>query len=114
MPSGHATAAFATAAAVTAEIAARWPKATIFVAPVLYTGAAMVGWARLSSNVHWISDVFMGAGIGTLIGVKVVRYTHKHPNNWIDRFLVGAAPHVVPASTGQGNQMRLGLVWTVT
>jgi hypothetical protein len=29
-----------------------------------------------------------GAAIGTLIGVKVVKYTHSHPGNPIDRRLI--------------------------
>jgi len=106
-PSGHSSAAFAAAASITAEVSARYPKLTWVVAPVLYTGAAMVGWARLSDNKHWLSDVFMGAGLGTFTGIKVVRYTHKHPNNWVDRTLVGRAPTIVPDPTSG----RLKLVW---
>ena len=47
-------------------------------------------------NQHWASDVVLGAGIGTLAGLKVVRYSHLHPDNYFDRLLlhtaVGPAP----------------------
>lgn len=108
-PSGHATAAFAAASAATAEISSRWPRATIVAAPVLYGTAVMVSWARLQSNAHWLSDVFMGAGLGTLVGIKVVRYNHKHPNNAVDRLLLGAMPRVTPYVAGNG----VLLSWTI-
>src|SRR5207237_462376 len=59
-PSGHASAAFAAAAGITTEMAGRWRHATLYLAPVLFAGAGMVGVARLSGNNHWLSDVFMG------------------------------------------------------
>ena len=108
-PSGHASGAFAAAAALTAEASSRWPRSTIFVAPILYGGAAMVGWARLQSNAHWLSDVFLGAGLGTIAGIKVVRYNHKHPGNRLDQFLLGATPAVTPYLNGQG----VLLTWTL-
>jgi len=108
-PSGHASGAFAAAAAGVTEISSRWPKATIFAAPVLYGGAVMVAWARLQSNKHWLSDVFMGAGMGTLIGIKVVRYNHKHPRNSVDRWLLMRLPLVAPNVDGQGG---VNMMWT--
>ncbi|HEY4304227.1 MAG TPA: phosphatase PAP2 family protein [Gemmatimonadaceae bacterium] len=88
-PSGHTTAAFAAAGAVTAETSAYWPGATYFlIGPVLYTGAALVGVSRMYNNRHWASDVIMGAAIGTFAGMKVVRYSHIHPNNKPDQWLL--------------------------
>jgi membrane-associated phospholipid phosphatase len=110
-PSGHASAAFATASAVTAEVSSRAPGATWVVAPLMYGSAAMVGWARLQSNKHWLSDVFMGAGMGTLIGIKVVRYNHKHPRSKVDRwFLGGAFPVVTPQL---GERAGVTLSWSL-
>ena len=88
-PSGHSTAAFAAAGAVTAETSAYWPGATYFlIGPVLYTGAAAVGLSRMYNNRHWASDVIMGAAIGTFAGMKVVRYSRIHPNNKPDQWLL--------------------------
>jgi membrane-associated phospholipid phosphatase len=100
-PSGHTTAAFAAASAVTAETSRWWPESTWYVAPLMYGGAAMVGVSRMFHNKHWASDVAMGAAIGTFSGLKVVRYHHSHPNNKIDRWLLSAS--VVP--DGNGNVM---------
>jgi membrane-associated phospholipid phosphatase len=40
------------------------------------------------NNMHWASDVMAGAAIGTLVGLKVVKYTHSHPGNRIDNNLI--------------------------
>jgi membrane-associated phospholipid phosphatase len=87
-PSGHATAAFAAAAAVTAEMS-RWsPDTRWIVGTAMYGGAGMVGLSRMYNNRHWASDVIIGAAIGTFAGNKVVRYHHSHPGNKLDEWLV--------------------------
>jgi membrane-associated phospholipid phosphatase len=102
-PSGHATAAFATATVITLETHRWWPKSTWYVAPVMFGGATLVGVARLYTNAHWASDVVMGAGIGTFTALKVVRYNHvTRPNNRVDRWLLGAVPTVSPNLNGGG------------
>ena len=88
-PSGHTTTAFAVASSVTSEIRRLHPSAVKFVAPVMYGGATMVGLSRMYHNKHWASDVVLGAGIGTFSGLKVVRYSHAHPNNKVDRIILG-------------------------
>ena len=88
-PSGHTTAAFAAAAAVSAETS-RWnPGLTYFlIGPVMYGGATLVGLSRMYNNRHWASDVIVGAAIGTFAGTKVVRFHRTHPGNAIDRALL--------------------------
>ena len=97
-PSGHSTAAFAAASVVTSESQRWWPHETWLVAPVMYGGASLVALSRMYNNKHWASDVVLGAGIGTFSGIKVVRYTHGHPHNFIDRALLGL--NVAPAPGG--------------
>ena len=99
-PSGHTTTAFAAAAAVTSEMRRMHPDAVIFVAPVLYGGATLVGLSRMYHNNHWASDVALGAGIGTFSGLKVVRYSHAHPDNKLDKLILGAT--VFPTGDGGG------------
>lgn len=91
-PSGHTVAAFAAAAAVSAETSRWWPQTTYYlIGPALYGGAVAVGASRMYNNRHWASDVIMGAAIGTFAGTKVVRYHRTHPTNKIDRWLLNAS-----------------------
>jgi membrane-associated phospholipid phosphatase len=87
-PSGHTTAAFAFASTLTRETQFWWPHATWYVGTVFYGGASLIGISRIYNNMHWASDVMSGAAIGTLVGLKVVKYTHSHPGNHIDRELI--------------------------
>jgi membrane-associated phospholipid phosphatase len=105
-PSGHATAAFAAASVVTSESQRWWPNGIWFVAPAMYGGATLVGMSRMYNNAHWASDVIVGAAIGTFSGIKVVRYSHGHTDNFIDRWLLGV--RAMPAPDG-----RLALGWSV-
>jgi membrane-associated phospholipid phosphatase len=93
-PSGHSLIGFAAAAAVTDETRRWWPKSAWFIGPALYGGAGLVALSRMYNNKHWASDVMIGGLIGTFAGLKVVKYHHTHPNNRVDRWLLGVM--VVP------------------
>jgi membrane-associated phospholipid phosphatase len=95
-PSGHTTTAFAAAAAVTSEVRRLHPQSVWYVAPVLYGGATLVGLSRMYHNKHWASDVVLGAAIGTFSGLKVVRYSHTHPDNKLDRFMLHTSMAMMP------------------
>jgi membrane-associated phospholipid phosphatase len=105
-PSGHSVAAFAAAAAVTAETSRNDPTSTWIVAPIMYGGAALVGVSRMYNNQHWASDVLAGAAIGTFAGLKVVRFHDSHSGNRVDRFFLAAT--LVPDDRG-GHALR----WSV-
>ena len=64
-PSGHTSVAFAAAAALDAESRAGW------VPWIAYPAAAAVGWARVSENHHWLTDVAAGAALGYWTGRKL-------------------------------------------
>ena len=96
-PSGHATSAFAAAAAVTAETGTWWPKSTWVIGPLMYGGATMVGLSRMYHNKHWASDVVLGAAVGTFSGQKIVQYSHAHPTR-LDKALLHVS--VLPDGTG--------------
>lgn len=97
-PSGHSVAAFAAAAAVTSETSRNAPNSVWLVAPLMYGGAALAGASRMYNNQHWASDVIVGAGIGTLAGLKVVRYHHSRPGKGLDRWLLSGS--LVPTPDG--------------
>ncbi|MBI3504499.1 MAG: phosphatase PAP2 family protein [Proteobacteria bacterium] len=78
-PSGHTTAAFAFASAITARVAARSPSRARWLGPLLYGAAALTGYSRLYDNKHWASDVLAGATIGTVSGLLVVRHLDHTP-----------------------------------
>jgi membrane-associated phospholipid phosphatase len=106
-PSGHSVMAFAAAAAVTDETRRWWPQSVWYIAPAMYGGASLVAVSRMYDNKHWASDVLVGAAIGQFAGRKVVRYHHSHPNNSLDRWLLGMS--VGPDGRG-GLEARLLVV----
>ena len=97
-PSLHSAVAFATAGAIVQEIHFRHPQSNAWAAPLLYTAAVIPGVTRLYLNQHWASDVFSGAVVGTVLGIKVVDYAHTHKRNRLDHWLLGAT--IVPSANG--------------
>ena len=96
-PSAHATQAF-TLAVVLSEYADR-PWASV----AAYTGATLVGLARIEQRGHYVSDVVAGAAIGTL-SAKAVMLRHR-------TLRLGAQKRVdlslAPVWTGQQTGMLL-------
>ena len=102
MPSGHSTAAFAFAAAVTSEVARRAPAKARLVGVTTFALAGVTAYARMHSDAHWLSDVTAGAAIGMASGYAVTRWHATRPGNRIDRLLLGGtlSPIVAPAPRG--------------
>jgi len=101
-PSGHTAASFAGAAVITDETSSWDSSAARIVAPIAYSSATLIALSRLYENVHWASDLPIGAAIGVLSGKAVVLWEQRHPSNWLERHLVGVT--VAPAAHG----MQLG------
>jgi len=102
-PSGHTTAAFAAAAAVSSEASRYAPGQRVLIGAVMYGGAAAAGISRMYNNQHWASDIIAGAGIGTLAGLKVVRFHHENPGTITDRFFLAGS--LIPDGDG-GQRIR--------
>ena len=96
--SGHATAAFAFAAAVTGEVALRAPEHARAVGVVTFGLAGLTAYARMHDDVHWLSDVTVGAGIGTVTALAIRRWHATRPDNAIDRWLL--RPVIAPSPFG--------------
>ena len=71
-PSGHTTVAFAAATVFAKEY-----NNTPIVGVIAYSAATLVGLSRITENVHWASDVFVGATVGYLAGREVVNNYHR-------------------------------------
>ena len=69
-PSGHSTTAFA----VTLSLGCFYPE----IMPVLIVLAANVAISRVVSGMHFLSDVVVGSGIGTLLGYAAFRLASLH------------------------------------
>ena len=83
MPSGDVTTAFSWASVV----AERSDSAAVSV--ICYGLAGMVAVERVYYNSHWISDVWVGAVIGTAVGKAVVKF--NQPNSAKNLLLVPVA-----------------------
>jgi membrane-associated phospholipid phosphatase len=105
-PSGHSTNAFAFAATVSRETEMWWPKSRWYIGPVMYGGATLVGLSRMYNNQHWASDVIGGAAVGTIVGLKVVKFQHSHPGNRLDRTFLSVS--IAPSATGGRPRFSLG------
>ena len=103
-PSGHTTAAFATAAAIGTELGYLDSDLQLPVGVALFSAASLVGVSRVYHNAHWATDAVVGAAIGTFAGWKVVRYHHTRPGNRVDEIFL---------SRGARSPPRVMLVWSV-
>lgn len=77
-PSGHTSEAFANATSLIL-ITKKW-----YVAVPAYTWASLVGYSRLYMGVHYPSDVFAGAVVGTSsawLSYKLNQWIHKSKND---------------------------------
>ena len=73
-PSGHTSAAFATATVLARELDQRHPSSRWIINPLLFGSAALVGYSRVYQRQHWPSDVLAGAALGTITGYEVVSH----------------------------------------
>lgn len=102
-PSGHTTAAFAFAAAVTAETRRLAPAQARTVGITTYGLATVTAFARMYSDAHWFTDVLAGAAVGIVTGKAASRWHAKRPGHAIDRLFLGGdvAPLVGMTPAGQ-------------
>lgn len=108
MPSGHSTAAFAFAAAVTSEVARRAPERARLIGATTFGLATATAYARMHRDAHWLSDVTMGAAIGMVSGWAVTRWHATRPGNRVDEILL--RPVLGPSPSGR-TRIGVELQW---
>jgi membrane-associated phospholipid phosphatase len=108
-PSGHTAAGFAMAAVLVEETARRDPGASRYVTPIAYGGATLIALSRLYENVHWASDLPLGAAIGIWSGMTVVKWQHRGTHGAMARLLAHAS--LAPAP---GARRGVALAWSTT
>ncbi len=91
MPSGHTTATFAFATAVTVVAVHRRLSHKAIIITLSFLSALFVGFARTYTNQHWFSDVATAALLGATTGFVLIRWHERHPGNAFDRVLLGAS-----------------------
>ena len=73
LPSGHTSSAFTFAHFMHRELGDK----SSWYSVGAYSCATMVGIMRIAKNAHWISDVFMGAGVG-IFSTELIYLTHQY------------------------------------
>lgn len=72
-PSGHSAASFASAAVIQQHYGWGYGLAA-------YATAGFIGWTRIESRSHWLSDVVFGSAVGIMTGHTVA--SGHHPHGW--------------------------------
>jgi membrane-associated phospholipid phosphatase len=68
---GHSMLAFSVAAGATQVGRLRGRPGWGWLAAFTFAGAAATGWMRMAADRHWLTDVVVGAGVGTAVGLGV-------------------------------------------
>lgn len=93
-PSGHATQAFAIASVVAAHTESLW------LAGGVYGMASLVGLARVERREHYLSDVLVGALLGTAVGKIVVSTNRRLRRGAPAAVQISFLPTLGPGSRG--------------
>lgn len=101
-PSGHASTAFAVAAVFSTVYD------THFVKILSYSLASLTALSRVNDDVHWASDVFVGAVLGTLTGKFIAK---QHMRNRASSPTISLNPTIlnIAGQSGYGLSLRVSL-----
>jgi membrane-associated phospholipid phosphatase len=75
LPSGHTSTAFAVATVLSERID------NLYTSIGLYSLASLTAFQRVYNDKHWLSDTILGAALGTVIGLKVVKLNTENDNH---------------------------------
>jgi hypothetical protein len=74
LPSGHTSTAFTIATVLSQRID------NIYASIALYSFAGLTAFQRIYADRHWFSDTVLGAALGTIVGLKVVKINSENEN----------------------------------
>ena len=89
LPSGHTSTAFTIATVLSERLD------NIYASITLYSLASLTAYQRIYSDVHWLSDVVLGASLGTFIGLKIVKL-HEKNNPEPSEYSLNIFPIITP------------------
>jgi membrane-associated phospholipid phosphatase len=75
--SQHTTFAFAVAASSTTLLAEQGDPHAAWFGATAFTAAGLTGYLRMAGRQHYLSDVLIGAGVGTFVGWAVPHWFHR-------------------------------------
>jgi len=91
LPSGHTSTVFTMATVLSERID------NIYASVGLYSLAGLTVFQRIYADAHWFSDTFLGAAIGTVIGLEVVKLNSEYETS---RTNLSVVPLVNPNGYG--------------
>ena len=96
LPSGHTSTAFAIATVLSQRID------NFYASAALYSLASLTAYQRIYADKHWISDTILGAAIGTLVGLQVVKLHSEGDKANSDSMKIDIMPYYQSGSVGVG------------
>lgn len=91
LPSGHTSVAFTVAAVLSERID------NIYSSIALYSLASLTAYQRIYDDKHWLSDTILGAALGTVIGLKIVKL-HEKTQNEDAGYTLNVFPKITPTN----------------
>ncbi len=98
LPSGHTSIAFTVATVLSERVN------NIYASIALYSFASLTAYQRIYSDVHWLSDTILGAALGTVIGLKLVKL-HESSEPTSESYNFRIYPQINPNGYGIGLSM---------
>ncbi|NOS84948.1 MAG: phosphatase PAP2 family protein [Ignavibacteria bacterium] len=93
-PSGHTVVAFATSTILAEQIDTWWARG------ILYSFAALTGYARLHYDKHWFSDILFGAALGFGSSMFVIHRERDRENEIKQKLKKGGGFSFTPTMNG--------------
>ena len=91
LPSGHTSIAFTVATVLSERID------NLYASLALYSFASLTAYQRIYSDVHWLSDTILGAALGTVIGLKLVKL-HQKSKDETNNYTLNVFPKITPTN----------------